>query len=115
MLETLQTEIRNIRQLALDPTPVNYREIQAKLEATVACLGAALNDPDSISHEPASLRTFLKQLPFELLRLQRLMQAPLSFFKQLDAIRAMHFGAYAPTGELRSLEPKPHARTVMHL
>jgi hypothetical protein len=115
MLQAAQTEVQELRELALNPTPANFQAIQVKLESLATYLSQVLNNPSSEFNETTALRGFLNQLPFEMSRLRNLMQAPVSFYERLDTIRVLHFGSYARSGEMHSLETKPFSRTVVHL
>jgi hypothetical protein len=115
MLQDAQTEVQELRALALNPTPDNFQAIQVKLESLATYLSLALNAPPSGIDETAGWRVFLNQLPFEMSRLRTLIQAPVSFYERLDTIRTLHFGSYARSGEMHSLEAKPFSRTVVHL
>lgn len=116
MPELAHTQFEEIRQLALDPTPANFRAIEAKLETLAFNLSAILANPESVSSEEAgTTRRFLQQLPEATTRLQNLMHAPLAFYQTLDQLRAAHFGSYERSGGMRGLEAKPSSTTVVHL
>lgn len=115
MLESAQAELAELRRLALSPTPANFQHIQARLESLAAALSRALADPEPLLRDPVPIRTLLQSLPSELQRLHSLLQAPVSFFRGLDALAAAHFGAYGRSGDLQSLQPKPTSRTIVHL
>jgi hypothetical protein len=115
MFEFAQTEVEEIRRLALDPTPANFQTIEAKLEGLAASLSRFLTDPDPLLREAPAARAFFEQLPVEMRRLRVLMHSPLAFYRGLDALRAAHFGSYERSGEMRSLELHPVSRTVLHL
>ena len=115
MLESAQREVAEIRELALHPSPVNFELISAKLQLLAGFLShtKASQDPGLLADKNA--QEFFSRLPAEMARLRLLMQAPLNFYAGLTAIRAKHFGSYERTGSLRSLEPKPSGKTIMHL
>jgi hypothetical protein len=115
MLQAAEKEVREIRQLALTPTPANFQAIQSKLEGLAALLSQAIANRAVLPSDTAQLRKFLTQLPVEMGRLRVLMHAPAYFYQQLETIRAGHFGSYERSGALRTLDSKPLARTVMHL
>src|SRR5579885_3198043 len=115
MLEAAEKEVREIRQLALTPTPANFQAIQSKLECLAGLLSQAIANQAVLPSDTAQLRKFLTQLPAEMGRLRVLMQTPAHFYQQLETIRAVHFGSYERSGTLRTLGAKPLSRTVMHL
>lgn len=115
MLELGQKELEEIQRLVLDPTPANFQAITANLESLSANVSKAVMNPDLLRRDAIRARAFFQKLPSELARVRTLMGAPVAFYRNIEAIRTAHFGAYERSGELRSLEAKPPARTVVHL
>ena len=116
MVEQIQIEVSEIRELVKTPTSENFQAANAKLESLASSLSQiyAARDTAALLSTPG-IRDFLRSLPSEMARIRTLMEAPSSFYKALDNLRAVHFGAYERSGSMRSLETRPLARTVVHL
>ena len=115
MLKKLQSEVSEIRELVKTPTPENFQAANSKLESIAASLnGLSAESCRKVLSQPDT-REFLRRLPAEMDRLRVLMEAPSIFYQGLENLRAAHFGAYERSGNLRSLETRSLARTVVHL
>jgi hypothetical protein len=115
MFDAVQKEIAEARQLALDPVPENYQEINGKLQFLADYLAQRIASPDREWLAEQSTQQLVRRLPSEMARLRDLMQAPLQFYAGLAFIHAQHFGSYERSGALRCLQPKPSGETVVHL
>jgi hypothetical protein len=115
MLESAQKEVQDIRELALTPTPGNFQAINTRLESLTAFLDQIVQVQEPVLLRDPGLRDFVKRLPVEMAHIRNLMEAPARFYQELETIRTLHFGSYERTGVLRSLEPRPSARTLIHL
>jgi hypothetical protein len=115
MFDAVENDVAEARELALDPTPANYQDINVKLQSLAAYLAQCIASPDSNWLAEQRTQQFLRRLPSEMARLRLLMEAPLQFYAGLAAIHAQHFGAYERSGAVRCLESKPSGKTVVHL
>ena len=115
MLDAMEKDVVEARELALDPTPANYQEINLKLQSLTGYLGECIGSPEAEWLTQQRTQQFLRRLPSEMARLRVLMQTPLQFYAGLAALHAQHFGAYERSGAIRCLESKPSGKTVVHL
>lgn len=104
-----------MRALALAPTSENFAAINGKLESLAAFLSRTATASGPAALRDPKLRDFLQRLPAEMARMRSLMQAPTLFYQGLETIRALHFGSYERSGNIRSLESNSATRTLIHL
>jgi hypothetical protein len=113
MFEEANHEVHAIQELVLVPTPHNFQSANNKLEWLAAFLSRLSASPDGVP--PAATRDFLLRIRAEMARLHTLMSQPVMFYQSLETLRAVHFGSYERSGNMRSLEPTTHVRTIVHL
>jgi hypothetical protein len=112
VVEHLERELEEIRELLRKPEGENLAAVNQKLEDATRIIGD-LSAAVSAGGCDSRTRAFFLRLPRQMAGIRALLEAAHNFFCALQEFRAVSFGAYERDGELRALIPG--SRTLAHL
>ena len=102
MIERVERELEQIRQLLKEPDAQNLAVVNEKLRHAAEMLGELSTEVAAAGCDSRT-RAFFLQLPRQVTAIRALLDAPHKFFAALQEFRAANFGAYERNGELRTL------------
>ena len=101
MIERVERELEQIRDLLKAPDAENLAAVNEKLRCAAAMLGELSGEVAAAGCDSRT-RAFFVRLPRQVTAIRALLDAPHKFFAALQELRAANFGAYERNGELRT-------------
>ncbi len=115
MIEDVEQQIRDLKELLKTPTPGNFEAANQKLTHLSTALQTLVSEPTMLNNGNAGDIALLSRLPGEMAHIHQLFQAPVKYLHGLALFRVQKFGAYNCQGQMNSLGQGSLARTITQL
>ena len=115
MIDRAEQELRQITKLLEVPTPENYEAVNRKLEYLARFLVSVKDALSSGSSCDSRIQIFMRGLPAEMRNIRTLMQAPIEFFRGMNALPGVYVASYDQSGNVKNFQSAVLNRTVLHL